>query len=374
MSYANVEEQAQHPKNPLDDRPRQILLVDDEPNVLSSLSKVIGDTYGEYVIATATSAEEALRVFDDSTVDLLITDLKLPEMDGLSLAKSTHERFPETRSILMTAFGTNQVHCDAYRYGCVAYLEKPFDIDHLLRSIDETLVPTVELGDYGEPEIAEVVQSFALNSKDVTIRISQGTSAGLLFLRAGKIRFAEFDGLTDHAALVAMLACRKPIITASPGAPEVSNGAFSVPWQSLTEASRCRSVAEQFRVVRSGKSTPNLEEVLDGRVINPEEETSFGDILTRFRRRANLIEDKPENFFRSEERDTYLRRSLSAEYRQRQNRLRKLVNSGVEHFRIHDFEKARRCWLAALRLDPNCQQAKRNIAVVRKLLGKHELN
>ena len=139
MSYANLEEHAFQAQNNLEDRPKRILLVDDEPNVLSSLSKVIGDTYTDYLIATADSAEAALELFDDNSVDLLITDLKLPEMDGLSLARNTHERFPETRSILMTAFGTDQVHCDAYRYGCVAYLEKPFDIDQLGQSISDAL-------------------------------------------------------------------------------------------------------------------------------------------------------------------------------------------------------------------------------------------
>ena len=143
--------------------------------------------------------------------------------------------------------------------------------------------------------------------------------------------------------------------------------------------------------MRAGGGNIPLEDILDGRVVHPTdtstysdtyvvqtpsaEDSSFEDILARFRRRANLVDNKPEPFFRTtDRREAHIRRNLSAEFRQRQNRLRKLVNSGVAHFRNQDYYKARRCWLAALRLDPNCQQAKRNIAVVRKILSKRELN
>lgn len=337
---------------------KHILVVDDEHAVRASLSKVLQSTYSDYRIDTAATAEEALAYVERYPVDLLITDLKLPQMDGLSLTQKSHSLSPKTKSILMTAYGTNSVHCHAFQHGCVAYFEKPFDIDSLLRSVDATLVESMPTE---ADTLSELLRSAAITGKDLSVAIAQGVSRGTLFLREGEIHFAEFDGLSGIAALVAMIACKKPRLVISSGAPMVSQSDLPVSWQAVLEAELYPSVAQQFRILRENASELNKHEApQQNEDIAQALRAMLADFREKHRQDAAQVEANEQSYL--------FQQTLNAEYHQRQARLRQLVNSGVDHFRGREFEKAKRCWLAALRLDPECDQAKRNIAVVRKLI------
>ena len=130
---------------------QRILIVDDEPLLLSSLIGFIEGERSHYLIESAGSAEEALEKVENSVFDLMITDYKLPKMDGLSLASEVHERSPNTWTIIMTAFGTNDADLNAYSRGCVGYLEKPFDPDMLLGWIDKALSRSREIEGLDRP-------------------------------------------------------------------------------------------------------------------------------------------------------------------------------------------------------------------------------
>lgn len=343
-------------------RGKHILVVDDEQAVRSSLSKVLQNTYSGYRIDTAASAEEALAYVERYPVDLLITDLKLPQMDGLSLTQKSHDVSPKTKSILMTAYGTNSVHCNAFEQGCVAYFEKPFDIDSLLLSVDASLETTASSA---HDSLSQLLRSAAIRGCDLSISISQGISHGTLFLREGQIHYAEFDGLNGLGALVAMMACRQPQLVVSNGAPRISQPDLPVSWQAILEADQFPSVAQQFRVLRE-----NASELSKSTTSLPKEDLSqaLRSVIAEFREKHRSDDDLDIEVPSTG--SILVQQTLNAEYQQRQVRLRQLVNSGVEHFRGREFEKAKRCWLAALRLDENCEQAKRNIAVVRKLIKK----
>ena len=346
---------------------RRILVVDDESSIRDSLSILLSESFEDFSIHTAASAEEAIELFDDAEIDLLITDLKLPKMDGLSLARSALTTSPSTRSILMTAYGSEEIHDDAYKLGCSVYIEKPFDIDELLVSIGETLFPRHVLST-DKQAFLKAVNKAGMERRDVTVRLTQGQSNGVVFMRDGRITFAEFDGLKSYAALVAMLACQKAEVQLIPSCPEIGQSGFAVPWQSLRDAAKASAIADQFRILRSSLCR-SLEDILDGRVsIASEENSAFNDILRRFREHSGAFTDSPEEVYRQDNRHTLLKRSLDSEYFQRQAKLRTLVNAGVEHFRADEFEKAKRCWLGALRVDPGCKQARRNLSVVRKVL------
>ena len=373
MFYSNTDnKESSDTRQVVDDEMKSILVVDDEPTILRSLSKLLQQTYSDYKIETAASAEEALEIFESEPIDLLITDLKLPEMDGLSLTKNTLQRFPETRSILMTAFGSNDIHCDAYRKGCVAYIEKPFDIDSLLRSVENSLI-TMPDTDPEPDELVAILRSAAIQEQDLSIRIQQDKTEGLLFLKDGMIQYAELDGLTGVAAIVAMLACKRPKIQIAEGAPGVLQEDLPISWHSLVEAGTLSSVAEQFRLLRQSKEVDSELDQAE-KLVRETGERSIRQLLNDFKHRTGLAHLTDKELLGNGPKSFLFHQTLNAEFQQRQVRLRKLVNTGVEHFREQDFEKAKRCWLAALRLDPNCQQAKRNIAVVKKLISSRKLH
>mgnify|MGYP002623773506 CR=1 FL=1 len=92
-----------------------------------------------YQVSAAASASAALESLDADSHDLLITDLRMPEMDGLELLREARRRRPELDVVLMTAHATVKTAITALREGASDYLEKPFDRDELLIIVDRVL-------------------------------------------------------------------------------------------------------------------------------------------------------------------------------------------------------------------------------------------
>ncbi len=113
----------------------RILVVEDE----EKLRRVIElQLQGEqYEVIPAGSAEEALRKFEG--VDLVLTDLKMPGMDGLTLLEKITQESPAVPVIVMTAFGNVETAVEAMKRGAIDFLQKPFSLDHLTTVVAKAL-------------------------------------------------------------------------------------------------------------------------------------------------------------------------------------------------------------------------------------------
>ncbi len=109
---------------------RRILLVDDEFNQVSILKSGLAKL-PNCEVAIATSGRQALALFAEQPFDLMITDYRMPEMDGLALANLIREQYPATHIILLTAFGSEVMHETARANPAQLVLEKPIDIRHI---------------------------------------------------------------------------------------------------------------------------------------------------------------------------------------------------------------------------------------------------
>jgi two-component system response regulator AtoC len=109
----------------------KVLIVDDDPAVLFALSELM-EASGTAAL-TAASGEEALERLDG--VDVVVTDLAMPGMNGLALLNEIHAREPGLPVILITAHGSERIAVDALKRGAYDYIAKPFDNDELSYSI-----------------------------------------------------------------------------------------------------------------------------------------------------------------------------------------------------------------------------------------------
>lgn len=109
----------------------RVLIVDDEPAICWSIREALGDEGHEVEIAS--SAEEAQRHLEAGwSPDLVVLDVRLPGLDGLSALALWRDRWPELTVVIMTAFGDLDTAVQAVRRGAFDYLIKPFDLDHAL--------------------------------------------------------------------------------------------------------------------------------------------------------------------------------------------------------------------------------------------------
>jgi len=113
-----------------------VLLVDDDPGVRFALTEVLSDR--GYRVVCASSGAQALTALDAAagSVDVVVTDLSMPGMDGLELTSRIAARLPALPVILLTAHGSDQLMRIASRHGACGCLSKPFDIDEIARVIE----------------------------------------------------------------------------------------------------------------------------------------------------------------------------------------------------------------------------------------------
>jgi DNA-binding NtrC family response regulator len=115
----------------------RILIVDDEANARAALAEILRQE--NFAVETAADGFKALARMEDFTPDLVLTDLKMPGMDGVELLRKVREADPEIPCVLMTAFGAVETAVSAMREGAADYLTKPLNTDELLVVLERAL-------------------------------------------------------------------------------------------------------------------------------------------------------------------------------------------------------------------------------------------
>ena len=109
--------------------PLEILLADDEPSIRLTVSDALEDL--GHRVTLAKDGEQALEILQEQIFDLVITDIRMPKVDGITLFQHIKSHFPTTDVILITAYGTISDAVNLLKDGALDYLTKPFDIDEI---------------------------------------------------------------------------------------------------------------------------------------------------------------------------------------------------------------------------------------------------
>ncbi len=117
--------------------PARILVVDDEEMIRYLLENALARQ--GYMVVCAGSGQAALKQLEGGTFDLVLTDLQMPEMDGLELLRRTRAAFPATDVIVLTGHATVETAVQAMKEGAYSYLTKPFNLDELLLTVRNCL-------------------------------------------------------------------------------------------------------------------------------------------------------------------------------------------------------------------------------------------
>ena len=107
-----------------------ILIVDDNPSMASALVDIL--VLKGFETFMASSGAEALQLLHDHPIDVLLTDVIMPEMDGVSLYRQTRHAYPQLITILMTAYAADELIQQGMAEGIRTVLTKPIDIDFLI--------------------------------------------------------------------------------------------------------------------------------------------------------------------------------------------------------------------------------------------------
>jgi CheY-like chemotaxis protein len=181
---------------------KNVLVVDDDQELLLSLMEGL-DRYGEtFSVLLAGDGQEAVEKLKENTISLVVTDLKMPNMDGFALLAHIMEQYPEIPVIIITAYSTPRMEKLAREGGAVGYIEKPFMIDSLARKIMTTLRKETEGGTLHGVSSGIFLQLIEMEQKTCTIRLVDKSSGkqGVLFFRDGELLDAKSDNLQGEFA------------------------------------------------------------------------------------------------------------------------------------------------------------------------------
>ncbi len=110
-------------------RPKRILVVDDEENARIGLSRLLSNE--GFLTECVSNGFEALNYLRQQEVDLIISDINMPEMNGITFLKELNKSFPKSNVIIITAYGGVESYIEAMNLGAFEYINKPVKIEEL---------------------------------------------------------------------------------------------------------------------------------------------------------------------------------------------------------------------------------------------------
>jgi DNA-binding NtrC family response regulator len=117
--------------------PKQVLIIDDEKIVCDMAQRILSQE--GYEVETFTDSTQALERIRNKKFDLVITDLKMENIDGMDILKEVNQLHPDTKVIMLTAYATLDAAIDAIRERIFDFFPKPVKIEDLKRSVKKAL-------------------------------------------------------------------------------------------------------------------------------------------------------------------------------------------------------------------------------------------
>jgi len=250
----------------------KVLVVDDEESVVVTIKAIL--QLDGYDVATSTSGMQARKMVREVEYDLVLTDLRLEDGDGLDVLKAVRESYPETVTIMLTGYASLESAIQALRAGAYDYLVKPSEVEELRATVARG-IERRRLGQELRVRLAELA--------DLNASLQQRIDEATAELKERYEQLKELDRMKSQFLSIASHELKTPI-TAMSGFLQValrrvrrmSEGEAPVP-----VADGLRGITEQLEVVyrQTGKLARLVDELLDvSRIQTGRIEFRYGDV------------------------------------------------------------------------------------------------
>lgn len=312
-------------------RPK-VLIVDGNKEASLALHRVLFGGNEQFDVLLAASSDVAREIMRDVGIDVLVTDVDLPDASGVDLVCWGAIEFPETLFVVQTSDDVSALQQRMAGLGCLRLLPKPCEPKEVLKIVHEALDCIHRLsGCFSALSAADLIQMLCLAQRTAALRITAHGEAGTVMVKEGKLLHAAWGPLVGHEALCAILDAQDGVFRTTP-LPDNVEPNIRTNWQyALMEAVRMLDERANSSPRQTG-SFPAIrveDSVLDKR-------SSRGGDDSIERRGMNLL-------VAGEARKAPRPGGAAAS----------LVDKGFAALRAGKAEEARQCWLAAKELDPD---------------------
>jgi predicted regulator of Ras-like GTPase activity (Roadblock/LC7/MglB family)/CheY-like chemotaxis protein len=185
---------------------KRVLVVDDEADMLWMLQRNLNKGMEDVEILAAESGEEALAILSDKEINLVISDINMPGINGLDLLLEINNRYPQTGVIIMTAYPSNTYESQAMLSGSLRFVEKPFDIKDMRQIVKETLFSEEGFqGTVDGIDLMDIVQFNGLSRATSALKVKTANNEGMIFFKNGNVVHAMCDSMSGEQAFFKIL-------------------------------------------------------------------------------------------------------------------------------------------------------------------------
>ena len=206
------------------DRRPKILLADDDPDLLDMYREILAQLPSRPEIHTASSGARVIAMLEAEPFHLLICDLKMPKMDGLQVLAIVRRKYPELRTVALTAEVDEQFRSRAYALGVDLFWHKPTteqETKLFLECIESLLGRENEGGFRGmqSKSLMDIIQLECISLSSSVLRITNGLLAGRIWIQDGELLDAEAADLRGETAFQKILSWKAGNFEMLPGEP-----------------------------------------------------------------------------------------------------------------------------------------------------------
>jgi DNA-binding NarL/FixJ family response regulator len=206
----------------------KILILDDDADWLGLCRELLADLPSRPEILTANTAKRALALLETEKIRLLISDLKMPRIDGLQMIAIVRRRFPATRTVVLSGLEDEDYRSRAYALGVDLFwlkVEMQRNVKLFYECLESLLGQSDREGDTGfrgiqSKSLMDIIQMECLSRSSTVLRITRGPLVAKLWIQDGELMDAECEGARGEAAFYRLLAWRAGTFENLPAEPD----------------------------------------------------------------------------------------------------------------------------------------------------------
>jgi CheY-like chemotaxis protein len=205
---------------------RKILILDDDLEFLETYSRILARLPSRPDVRVAACATRAFALLDAEPYALLITDLRMPKIDGFQVLLTARRRFPSLKTVAITGLGDQQYRARAYASGIDLYTEKPTtptEIRLFSECVDALVTQGVHDGGFRgiqSKSLMDLIQIECLSQNSTVLRITRGTLEGRVWVQGGDVIDAELQDLRGEEAFKQIFGWKTGHFEILPGEPQ----------------------------------------------------------------------------------------------------------------------------------------------------------
>ena len=225
---------------------RKVLFVDDDLEMLQALQEGLEKYRETFSVVLSKDGVDAVEELKRQPISLVVTDLKMPRMDGFSLLAKVMEHYPDIPVIIITGYSTPEMKRLAQEGGAVGYISKPFLIEDLARQIMKTLRRESDGGTLHSVSSGMFLQLMEMEERTCTIRLVDKATAkgGVLFFREGELLDARVEHRKGLQAAYLIFSWEEVTLSIQNECPAIDNNINSDLQPIILEAMRIKDESQ----------------------------------------------------------------------------------------------------------------------------------